>query len=207
MSRRSSRVVPQKDLPRRIKTLFHAPDPVVNKKLELIHTDPNIFLVRNFLSETELRHIDRFCTNRCAIFKNSFTEDDDNNEVISEERTSMYTYLNKGQDNVIRNIEARASELCGMGQEHCEPLQIVSYTQGQKFETHHDAGTLCDDGTVELVPPRRLATLFLYLNNLPEEQGHTQFPDLGISVRPEVRLCPPLCVPAGATVSVLCAQY
>jgi hypothetical protein len=40
-------------------------------------------------------------------------------------------------------------------------LQIVSYTQGQYFNLHHDAGTLHDDGSVELVPPRRLATFFL----------------------------------------------
>ena len=186
MSRRSSRVVPPKELPHRIKSLFHTTTPIVpSKKLELIHSNPNVFFVRNFLSEGELNHFDRFCTNRCAIFKNSFTEDDSNNEVVSDERTSMYTYLNKGQDSIIRSIEARAADLCGMGQEHCEPLQIVSYTEGQKFETHHDAGTLCDDGTVELVPPRRLATLFLYLNKLPPDQGNTQFPDLGISVQPE----------------------
>jgi hypothetical protein len=37
-----------------------------------------------------------------------------------------------------------------------EPLQIVSYTEGQKFELHHDAGTMTDDGAVEVVPPRRL---------------------------------------------------
>ena len=37
----------------------------------------------------------------------------------------MYTYLNKGHDSIIRTIEARAAELCGMTQEHCEPLQIV----------------------------------------------------------------------------------
>jgi hypothetical protein len=35
------------------------------------------------------------------------------------------------------------------------------------------------------VPPRRLVTLFLYLNNLPTEQGHTEFPALNISVAPQ----------------------
>jgi hypothetical protein len=39
---------------------------------------------------------------------------------------------------------------------------VVSYCDGQFFNTHHDAGTLSDDGTsVELVRPRRLATLFV----------------------------------------------
>ena len=85
--------------------------------------------------------MDRICTNRCGIFQNSFVEDDDNNEVVSTERTSKYTYLNKSQDTFVRNIEARATDLVGLQSEYCEPLQIVSYTQEQKFETHHDAGT------------------------------------------------------------------
>ena len=36
-----------------------------------------------------------------------------------------------------------------------EPLQIVSYTGGQKFDLHHDAGTIMEDGEIEIVQPRR----------------------------------------------------
>jgi hypothetical protein len=36
-----------------------------------------------------------------------------------------------------------------------EPLQIVSYTDGQRFDLHHDAGTLTDDGEIDIVQPRR----------------------------------------------------
>jgi hypothetical protein len=71
MSRHSTRKVPLKDLPTRIKTLFHSDNPFHSKKLERIHESPNVFLVRNFLSEAELKHFDKFCTNRCAVFKNS----------------------------------------------------------------------------------------------------------------------------------------
>jgi len=66
-----------------------------------------------------------------------------------------------------------------------EPLQIVSYTEGQKFNTHHDSGTLNDDGSVDPVPPRRVITFFLYLNSMPEGNGHTRFPELGLSVQPQ----------------------
>jgi len=144
-----------------------------------------MYYIHNFLTEAELTHLDRICTNRCGIFQHSFVEDDENNEVVSTERTSKYTYLNKAQDSVVRNVEARATEMVGLQSEYCEPLQIVSYTQGQKFETHHDAGTLLDDGSVELVAPRRLVTIFVYLNTLPEGQGHTEFPVLGLSVKPQ----------------------
>ena len=112
-------------------------------------------------------------------------ENENCEEVISEERTSQYVYVNKGQTAEVRSLEERAADICGMDVSGVEPLQIVSYTKGQKFETHHDAGTLLEDGTVEAVPPRRVVTLFLYLNTLPEGQGHTEFPALGISVKPE----------------------
>ena len=62
----------------------------------------------------------------------------------------------------------------------------MSYTHGQYFNLHHDAGTLDDeDLIVEMVAPPRIITLFIYLNTLPEGQGHTEFPYLGLSVKPE----------------------
>ena len=80
--RRSSRVVPEKEIPTRIKQLFHTESPQVSRKLEIVHKDPNVYFVRNFLSGVELNYFDRICTNRKLLFKNSFVEDDDNNEVI-----------------------------------------------------------------------------------------------------------------------------
>jgi hypothetical protein len=57
-----------------------------------------------------------------------------------------------------------------------EPLQIVSYTKGQYFRVHHDAGTLDEDtGTVEVVLPRRVITIFVYINTVPEVQYIVQY--------------------------------
>ena len=46
-------------------------------------------------------------------------------------------------------------------------------------------GTLLDDGSVEAVAPRRIATLFVYLNTLPDGEGCTAFPELGLNVTPK----------------------
>ena len=56
----------------------------------------------------------------------------------------------------------------------------VAYRDGQFFETHHDLGTLSDDGAYVTHEggTRRLATLFVYLNTLPRGQGATEFPEL-----------------------------
>jgi hypothetical protein len=181
------RNVSQVQVPIRIQTLFHNVHgtPYIPKKLELIHTNPNIFFIPNFLKENDIKHLDNILTQHSTKFRNSFTENDNNEEIISQERTSTFIHLTKGQDSILRGIELRASTLVSMSSEFVEPLQLVSYTRGQKFDTHHDGGTLGDDGTVEMVDPKRYVTVFSYLNTLPEGQGHTEFPALdNVSIRP-----------------------
>ncbi len=73
-------------------------------------------------------------------FQDSFTENDDNERVISEERSSKFIFLSKGCDKVIRSLEQKSAELVGLHGVNVEPIQVVSYTQGQRFNIHHDAG-------------------------------------------------------------------
>lgn len=187
MMRRSQREVTAQPIPTRLRNIFHdnCTEHHIPRKLELLHEGPNIFLVRDFLTLSEISYFDKVCTLHGKAFKTSFTEDEGKNEVVSEERTSSYIHLTKGQHTLIRSVERRAADLVGLTSQSVEPLQIVSYMHGQKFNTHHDAGTLLDDGTVELVLPRRLVTFFVYLNNLPTNQGHTAFPALNLSVQPQ----------------------
>jgi hypothetical protein len=91
----------------------------------------------------------------------STAQNENSEEVISEFRTSTFLYLTKAQDRVVRTIESRAAGLVGLPQINVEPLQVVRYSKGQKFDTHHDAGTILDDGNIEVVPPVRLATFFV----------------------------------------------
>lgn len=46
-----------------------------------------------------------------------------------------------------------------------------------------------EDGSVEVLPPTRVATLFVYLSTLPDGQGCTTFPRLnrgkGLQVQPK----------------------
>jgi hypothetical protein len=174
-------------LPQRMQSLFYG-DPdvlVLPKKFEVLHRNPNIYLVRDFLTASEIAYFDKVCTVHAKAFKASFTQDDHNKEVVSEERTSTHIHLSKAQHASVRTVESRAADLVGLHSQHVEPLQIVSYRNGQKFNVHHDAGTLQDDGSVELAQPRRLVTFFAYLNNLPRGEGHTEFPAINLSVQPE----------------------
>eukprot|EP01038_Epipyxis_sp_PR26KG_P005126 gene5126-7142_t len=170
-------------------------NPFISKKMRLIHRNPNVYYISNFLSPKEIKYFDALCTANQSKFKKSFTDSLNEDKVISSERTSNYLSISKGQDRVIRKLEQRASDLVGLHTQNVEPFQIVSYSNGQRFTVHHDAGTLLEDGTVEIVQPRRVVTLFIYLNTLPHGQGHTEFPLLldehdrslneVLSIRPE----------------------
>ena len=166
--------------------MFHDKDVKIPKKWELLNHDPNIFLIRDFLTPKDLMHLDKICSAHSNSFNDSFVENENNQEVKSTYRTSKYIHVSKGQDSTIRSIEQRVADVLSSHQKYIEPLQIVSYCKGQYFETHHDAGTLSDEAdSVEMVRPVRLVTLFVYLNNLPEGQGHTEFPILNLSLRPQ----------------------
>ena len=154
--------------------------------LRQVRTSPNVFEIDNFLTAGECEHLMAMVEKQKRKFKASFTECEDNVKVVSTERTSTYIHLKKGANSIVRTIERRAAEIVGATSQNVEPLQLVSYTNGQKFNLHHDAATLCDDGSCsEVVPPRRVATLFVYLNTMEDESvGHTEFPRLSLSVRP-----------------------
>ena len=167
--------------------------------LRPIHSNPNIYLVDNFLSPADLDHIDHLLTSRRATFKPSHIDDDKGNKNYSQQRTSETLVLGKGTDAVLRGIERRAAELVCLPPDQAEPLQVVSYTDGQKFDFHHDLGVLeesdqgCDANGTRAPGlsvtvgqgPERLVTFFIYLNSLPRGVGSTNFPLLSLSVQPK----------------------
>ena len=64
-----------------------------------------------------------------------------------------------------------------------EPLQVVRYHPGEKYEAHHDLFDLCDFPQ----KPRRHLTFLIYLNELPADSpgGETTFPRMRLAIRPE----------------------
>ena len=158
-------------------------DPATKKsRITVLKRSPNVFKIEHFLTRTEIESIKSMCKKR---FKRSFTDDDQGNKILTENRTSTFTFLRKFQDSTVRSIERRAAEFVGLPPANVEPLQIVSYTKGQHFDVHHDLGPWDGEGVEFLRNPTRLATFFVYLNTLSEDAGgHTEFPKLNMSVRP-----------------------
>merc|ERR1719159_1442903 len=81
--------------------------------------------------------------------------------------------LDYGETEIVARIEERVAKVTGVPADHVEKLNMVRYRPGEFFKVHHDG-------------VHRPATLFLYLNDVPEsEGGETEFPYLGIRVRPK----------------------
>ena len=177
-----------------MQSLFFSPSPPAvhrraGKSLVLKHVNPNIYVIENFLSNTEIYHLDSiYVTPKFSKFSRSYTDDGsvDGVKNYNENRTSTFMWLEKASDPVLRKIERRASEIVGLPAYNVEPLQIVAYKDGQEFKTHHDMGKILPGGDIEAGEPRRLVTFFVYLNTLPIGEGHTEFPSLkGLSMTPK----------------------
>ena len=106
---------------------------------------------------------------------------------VTRVRTSTTAMLPAG-DPVVKRITARASYLTGYPYANIEPLQLVKYTAGQRYEPHFDYGEACDFEE-NMGKGHRHVTMLVYLNNLPAGAGgHTTFPKLNVQGDPiEVR--------------------
>lgn len=116
-----------KELPNVLKSIFHKPiNKNTSKKLKdsIIHENPNIFLVKHFLSDQQISYFDQLCTKEQNNFKQSYTEYK-SESVISEERTSRFLQVTKSKDSVVRSIEDKAASLFGMSQVAVEPVSFI----------------------------------------------------------------------------------
>jgi hypothetical protein len=138
---RAQRIIRFK-LPQRIKSLFFDNKIELHRKMEVLHTLPNIYKIKNFLGKQELEYFDTICKSR-KKFAHSFTENEHGVEVISEERTSTYKWFTKRENKFISLLEKKAADFVGMSVDNVEPLQMVAYTKGQSFREHHDGGENC----------------------------------------------------------------
>ena len=155
-------------LPRRIHSLFHATgaaeQPAASlgvgggRRLVQVHNTPPVYAIPNFLSPRELDHIDDLLTRRRAAFKLSHTDGSKGETLISEERTSISLPLPKSGDAVLRTIEARAAEIVGLPSDHVEPLQIVHYSHGARFDLHHDVAPIEVRASDDEAPPGESAS-------------------------------------------------
>ncbi|MCV2356271.1 2OG-Fe(II) oxygenase [Paucibacter sp. B2R-40] len=104
---------------------------------------------------------------------------------INPARTSDGMFFERGESDLIRQIESRLAKLLNWPIDRGEGLQVLRYRPGAEYLPHYDYFDPAMDGAADILKRggQRVATLVMYLNT-PQAGGATIFPDIKLDVSP-----------------------
>ncbi|KDP23952.1 hypothetical protein JCGZ_25340 [Jatropha curcas] len=137
---------------------------------EVISWAPRAFIYHNFLTKEECDYLINLA--KPHMQKSTVVDSETGKSKDSRVRTSSGTFLARGRDKKIREIEKRIADFTFIPVEHGEGLQVLHYEVGQKYEPHFD---YFNDEFNTRNGGQRIATLLMYLSDV-EEGGETVFP-------------------------------
>lgn len=144
---------------------------------------PDIVLLDNFMSDAE-------CDALCELSKGTLTKsevvDDSTGKGINhKDRTSLGTYFTLGQNNLVKKIEARITEITGIPTINGEGIQILNYINGGEYKPHFDYFPDNEGGRSNMSQGgQRIITLIMYLNDV-SAGGATIFPEVNLNIYPQ----------------------
>jgi len=146
-------------------------------------TAPRIVLFSNLLSAEECEEM--IALSRGKLERSSVVNNETGAYDVHPHRTSYGTYFNRGENELIKRIEARIAELVQFPEANGEPIQILHYEPGGEYKPHFDYFDPKQPGNEQVLTQggQRIATLVMYLNDV-EAGGSTVFPEVGIDVLP-----------------------
>ena len=100
-------------------------------------------------------------------------------------RTSSGASFRRGENELIKRIERRISELLSVPVSRGEPIQVLNYLPGAEYKPHFDYFDPKFKGNEKILAMggQRFATLVMYLNDV-EAGGSTVFPEIGLDILP-----------------------
>eukprot|EP00192_Tetraselmis_astigmatica_P025505 CAMPEP_0117690114 /NCGR_PEP_ID=MMETSP0804-20121206/24931_1 /TAXON_ID=1074897 /ORGANISM="Tetraselmis astigmatica, Strain CCMP880" /LENGTH=348 /DNA_ID=CAMNT_0005503093 /DNA_START=330 /DNA_END=1373 /DNA_ORIENTATION=- len=144
----------------------------------LLSESPRIYLYKNLLSQTECEYL--MDHSRTGLKASTVVDNKTGKGVPSQVRTSYGTHFGKHQNEIISTIEARVAEVLMIPEENQEPMQILRYEHGQKYDPHQDY--FHDEyNQREEMGGQRVATVLMYLATVEDGAG-------GETVFPKVRV-------------------
>ncbi|XP_050380187.1 probable prolyl 4-hydroxylase 10 [Argentina anserina] len=139
--------------------------------VEVISWEPRAFVYHNFLTQQECNYLIDLA--KPHMEKSTVVDSETGKSKDSRVRTSSGTFLARGRDKIIRNIEKKIANFTFLPVEHGEGLQVLHYEVGQKYEPHFD---YFQDEFNTKNGGQRIATVLMYLSDV-EEGGETVFPN------------------------------
>ncbi|KAL3499510.1 hypothetical protein ACH5RR_038603 [Cinchona calisaya] len=140
--------------------------------VEVISQEPRAIIYHNFLSKEECESLINIST---PLVQPSTIIQLPSRRKIKDTifRTGSITFLTRGHDKTVSEIEKRIADITSIPAENGEGLQILHYEAGQKFSPHHDYYI---DEYNRRNGGQRIATVIMYLSDV-EEGGETVFPE------------------------------
>ena len=212
--RRSSRRVMHRPMPTRAMRMFArsfvgdvSSLNIGRRKFRLLHSNPNVYSVENFVNENEMETIEKEAAvnlqswgvyikrRRKKIHGKALEGAGDvgrraSDAVIPRDYQAELKYLRFGKacSAFVRQLEERAGSLVGESSTNVEPIGLVSDGDIDFFSLHHSHGDLQNDGR-EVDPRylRRITTMYLYCTNRERtdwENCKLVFPKLGLHITP-----------------------
>ncbi len=144
---------------------------------------PDLAVFENVLSAAEcdeLMQLSRSKLERSTAINKQTGQAD-----VIAERSSEGTSFQRGENALVKRIDARLARLMNWPVENGEGLQILRYRPGGEYRPHFDFFPPTDPGSAThmAVGGQRVASLVMYLNDV-EQGGATDFPEVGLSVLP-----------------------
>ena len=145
--------------------------------------NPRIVLFGNLLSREECEALINEAKPRMARSKTVETKT--GGEEVNASRTSEGMFFQRGENEIVKKLEARIAKLVNWPLENGEGLQILHYRPGAEYKPHYDYFDPAEPGTATIIKRggQRVGTLVVYLNN-PTKGGGTVFPDIHLEVGP-----------------------
>jgi prolyl 4-hydroxylase len=149
---------------------------------EILSENPKIIYIHNFLNAKEAAH---FIDIGDKLKQPSTIDTKDSPiSLVQDVRSSQSAHVGKRRDTIVSYVEDKAVKYMGSDINKLEPLQVVVYEKGQKYNPHYDFFT---PNTPDVINRgNRTKTILVYLNDIPKESGGaTYFPKINLRVQPK----------------------
>ncbi len=145
---------------------------------------PRVVVFGNVLSDEECDQLIELARPRLA--RSLTVETKTGGEEIHADRTSSGMFFQRGENDLVKLIEARLARLVNWPLENGEGLQILCYQPGAQYKPHYDYFDPKEPGTPTILKRggQRVGTVVMYLGE-PEQGGATTFPDVSLEVAPK----------------------
>ena len=149
-----------------------------------VMAQPRVVVFGNLLSDGECDAL--IAAARPRMVRSLTVATQASGEEINADRTSRGMFFTRGENELVKRIEARIARLVNWPAENGEGLQILRYPPGAQYKPHYDYFDPAEPGTPGILKRggQRVATLVIYLSE-PEKGGGTTFPDVHLEVAPK----------------------